>query len=177
MYQGTSWEYVQFLWLANNGASAFLADEGVNMLEAWINTGMVRPYVMASTVWGSAPVPAVPTMYGDSLTTWSVTKQGALVAQTSAFRVRDTIALVVHVVDETGASLSGAQVFLEVRDSSGAVVTSLQGFSDDTGDAVLKWKTGRRQATGQYSGVIVDILKNGYAYEALGTTTVDFTLQ
>ncbi|NIM48751.1 MAG: hypothetical protein GTO22_05755, partial [Gemmatimonadales bacterium] len=35
LYQPTSWEYIQFLWKANNGQNAFLADEGVNLLEAW----------------------------------------------------------------------------------------------------------------------------------------------
>ena len=178
VYQGTSWEYVQFLSLANAGASAFLADEGINMLDAWINTGMVQPYVMASTAWGAAPVPPTPAMHSDSLTTWSVTKQDALVAQTDTFKVRDTVAFVAQVVDETGAPLSGAQVFLEVRDGAGTVVTSLQGFSDDTGEAVLKWKTGRREATGQYSGVIVDILKNGFSYNpSVGVNSAGFTLQ
>jgi hypothetical protein len=51
LYQPTSWEYIQFLYLANNGENAFLADEGVNMLEAWLNTGMAAPHVMASTEW------------------------------------------------------------------------------------------------------------------------------
>jgi hypothetical protein len=52
MYQPTSWEYVQFLSLANNGSNAFLADEGANLLEAWLNTGMAEPYIMATTAWG-----------------------------------------------------------------------------------------------------------------------------
>jgi hypothetical protein len=56
-YQGTSWEYVQFLWLANNTpAGAFLADEGKYMLDAWINADpaapMVPPFVMATATWG-----------------------------------------------------------------------------------------------------------------------------
>ena len=55
MYQPTSWEYIQFLYLANNRGNAFLADEGVNMLEAWLNTGMAAPYVMAQTTWGTPP--------------------------------------------------------------------------------------------------------------------------
>ena len=177
VYQGTSWEYVQFLWLANNGTSAFLAAEGQNMLEAWINTGMVQPYVMASTVWGDAPVPPTPALHADSLTTWSVTKQGDLLGQIDVFNVRDTVAIVANVVDEAGAPLPGAQVFLEVRDGGGGLVISLQGFSDDAGKAVLKWKTGRREAPGQYTGNIVDILKNGYEYAATGTTIVPFTLQ
>jgi hypothetical protein len=53
MYQPTSWEYVQFLYLANNKQNAFLAQEGVNLLDAWLNTGMAEPYVMASATWGS----------------------------------------------------------------------------------------------------------------------------
>ncbi len=69
-YQGTSWEYVQFL---NNavsntptGAGApnpvtpFLADEGKNFLDAWLNATdangqtMVPPFVMATATWGAA---------------------------------------------------------------------------------------------------------------------------
>ncbi len=57
LYQTTSWEYIQFLYLANNGSNAFLANEGVNLLHAWLNTGMAEPVVMASTTWGTAPAP------------------------------------------------------------------------------------------------------------------------
>jgi hypothetical protein len=57
LYQPTSWEYIQFLYLANNGQNAFLADEGLNLLNAWLNTGMAEPFVMASATWGSAPAP------------------------------------------------------------------------------------------------------------------------
>ncbi|HSQ70331.1 MAG TPA: fibronectin type III domain-containing protein, partial [Steroidobacteraceae bacterium] len=52
LYQPTSWEYVQFLYLANRRENAFLADEGVNLLDAWLATGMAEPYVMASATWG-----------------------------------------------------------------------------------------------------------------------------
>jgi hypothetical protein len=51
LYQPTSWEYVQFLDLANTGASAFLADEGSNLRDAWLTTGMADPRVMASAIW------------------------------------------------------------------------------------------------------------------------------
>jgi len=54
MYQPTSWEYIQFLALANTGSNTFLADEGGNILDAWLNTGMAAPYVMASTTWTPA---------------------------------------------------------------------------------------------------------------------------
>jgi hypothetical protein len=62
-YQGTSWEYVLFLWKANKGTdpavggNAFLGEEGVNMLDAWINADpaapMVPPFVMATATWGN----------------------------------------------------------------------------------------------------------------------------
>jgi len=57
MYQPTSWEYVQFLYLGNNKTNTFLAAEGDNLLAAWLNTGMAEPMVMASATWGSAPPP------------------------------------------------------------------------------------------------------------------------
>jgi hypothetical protein len=61
LYQGTSWEYVQFLYLANTlPGGAFLADEGDNMLEAWLNTGMVPPYVMESITWINPGCPYPP---------------------------------------------------------------------------------------------------------------------
>ncbi len=56
LYQPTSWEYIQFLYLANTGQNAFLAAEGTNLLNAWINTGMANPYVMVTAAWGN-PVP------------------------------------------------------------------------------------------------------------------------
>lgn len=60
LYQGTSWEYIQFLNLANNRENVFLGQEGVNMLDAWLNAvtemdplmrTMVAPIVMASVDW------------------------------------------------------------------------------------------------------------------------------
>jgi hypothetical protein len=58
-YQGTSWEYIQFLWKANNEQNAFLGQEGINMLDAWLNADpanpMVPPFVMATSTWGCVP--------------------------------------------------------------------------------------------------------------------------
>ncbi|HSN75450.1 MAG TPA: hypothetical protein VL334_10255 [Anaerolineae bacterium] len=51
LYQPTSWEYIQFLYLANLGQNAFLGQEGAKLLDAWLNTGMAEPYVMASADW------------------------------------------------------------------------------------------------------------------------------
>lgn len=57
MYQPTSWEYIQFLLLANNGMSAVHATKGTDLFEAWRNTGMAAPVTMAQARWGSsAPV-------------------------------------------------------------------------------------------------------------------------
>jgi hypothetical protein len=53
LYQPTSWEYIQFLDLANTGEIAFLADEGAQLLDAWLNTGMAAPYAMATTSWSN----------------------------------------------------------------------------------------------------------------------------
>ncbi len=51
MYQPTSWEYIQFLSLSNNGTVSFLKDEGKNLLQAWLHTGMAEPHVMATASW------------------------------------------------------------------------------------------------------------------------------
>jgi hypothetical protein len=59
-YQQTSWEYIQFLWLANDGASEFLGLEGVNMLDAWLNTGMSPPLEMALATAAIEVVSGVP---------------------------------------------------------------------------------------------------------------------
>lgn len=74
LYQGTSWEYIQFLEEANNGTdpaeggNAFLGDEGENMMEAWINADvpvaiqvagdrkMVPPVIMATASWAFGEV-------------------------------------------------------------------------------------------------------------------------
>ena len=59
LYQPTSWEYIQFLALANNGSdpaqggNAFLGMEGEYMLEAWLEKGMAAPHVMATATWGN----------------------------------------------------------------------------------------------------------------------------
>jgi hypothetical protein len=58
LYQPTSWEYIQFLYLANRRTNAFLANEGQKLLDTWLATGMAEPVVMAETAWGAAPQPA-----------------------------------------------------------------------------------------------------------------------
>ncbi len=48
-YQQTSWEYVHFLVTDNDGLSPFLGNEGVNLLDAWLNTGQSAPFEITST--------------------------------------------------------------------------------------------------------------------------------
>lgn len=48
LYQTASWEYVQFLWKANDGGNAFLASVGDDLLEAWLETGQSAPVTMAT---------------------------------------------------------------------------------------------------------------------------------
>ncbi len=54
LYQPTIWEYIQFLTLANEGSVVFLKDEGKNLLQAWLHTGMAEPHEMSSTTWTPA---------------------------------------------------------------------------------------------------------------------------
>ena len=61
MYQPTSWEYVQFLYLANQTDNPQLASTGRDYLDAWLNTGMAEPHVMATATWqGTGPVAPPP---------------------------------------------------------------------------------------------------------------------
>jgi hypothetical protein len=178
LYQPTSWEYIQFLWKANTGGNSFLANEGINLLDAWLHTAMAAPYVMASTTWGTAPTPATPTMVISSLSTWSIDKKGNLTTLSDVFKSGDSIGIEAVVNDEEGLPLSGAQVFLDILDDGGTPVSSLQGFTDTSGVAVLKWKTSRRQAAGNYSAEVNNILKSGYEYDAANSTTsATFTIQ
>ncbi|MFO1076466.1 MAG: hypothetical protein U1E73_01930 [Planctomycetota bacterium] len=55
LYQTSSWEYIQFLRLANPGTSAFLANAGVNLFDAWRNTGQSPPERMALARWCNLP--------------------------------------------------------------------------------------------------------------------------
>jgi hypothetical protein len=176
-YQPTSWEYIQFLRLANNGLNPFLADEGVFLLEAWLNTTMAAPYVMASTTWGNAPVPATPKMHTQNLNTFRAGKRGQVI-QTDIFKTQDNLLLEAEVVDEFGAALTGAQVFVEVADSGGNPVVSLEGFSDDIGTAQLQWRIPRQQAPDLYTAKVTGIIKNGYEFQSgIGQDSVSFTVQ
>jgi hypothetical protein len=76
-YQGTSWEYVQFMWLENDMQNEFLGMEGVNFLDAWVNADeqygaigtMVPPYPMATATWGDVCTPGPEGPYGHATCT------------------------------------------------------------------------------------------------------------
>lgn len=55
LYQTSSWEYIQFLKLANPGTNAFLATAGDELFDAWRNTGQSTPEVMAKARWCNMP--------------------------------------------------------------------------------------------------------------------------
>ncbi|UCF21027.1 MAG: hypothetical protein JSU87_06460 [Gemmatimonadota bacterium] len=178
LYQPTSWEYIQFLYLANQGLNPFLADEGVYLLDAWLNTGMAEPYVMASTIWGTAPVPATPKMIVNSLATWCTGKGGQFTQPCDTFRARDTIGWIAVVLDEFESPVSGAQVFTEIRDASEALVTEKQGFTDANGEAPFTWRIPRGQAPGVYTVNVANVLHASFEYDAAGSVTqTPFTIQ
>lgn len=55
LYQTASWEYIQFLLLANPGTSPFLATAGQDVFDAYMATGRSAPEVMSSAHWCSMP--------------------------------------------------------------------------------------------------------------------------
>jgi hypothetical protein len=114
LYQGTSWEYIQFLANNNNGQNAFLGAEGINMLEAWINADitapdvlvvngdrkMVPPVVMTSTTWGTVgSVNTPPLAVNDS---YSVNQDTELAVPAPGVLVNDS--------DEDGDALTAVFV-------------------------------------------------------------------
>jgi len=83
-----------------------------------------------------------------------------------------------HILDQEVSAVSGAQVFLEIRDASSNQITSLQGLSNADGYAVLKWKISRKQNPGTYTANLVHVVKSGYSFApAISKTIVTFTIQ
>ena len=146
-----------------------------------VNNGGAPVTLTAHAVCALGGTPAAPPsmdLVVDNLTTWSVSNKGALVAPSGEFKAGATIAIVAHTVSDAGEGLSGSQVFVQIRDAGGALVTSLQGFSDANGDAVTKWKTPRRLASGPHRVTVADVINNGYNFRPdLGQTTATFTIR
>lgn len=178
MYQPTSWEYIQFLHLANDGSKTFLANEGANLLEAWRNTGMAAPYVMATAFWGTPPAPPTLDLVCSQLGTYALLKDGSVGTATSTFTVGSSVGIRAVMLDNAAKPVSGVQAFIDVADSGGKVVSTLQGFTDANGVTVVKWSTNRKTVKGTYTATVKDALKSGYTFKpAAGTTTVTFTIQ
>lgn len=55
LYQTASWEYIQFLRLANPGTNTFLQNTGIDLFDAWRNTGQSTPERMALARWCDLP--------------------------------------------------------------------------------------------------------------------------
>ncbi len=55
LYQASSWEYIQFLLLANTQQDPFLAMTGQNLFNGWRQTGMSAPERMATASWCRLP--------------------------------------------------------------------------------------------------------------------------
>ncbi len=55
LYQTSSWEYIQFLKLANPASSSFLASAGDELFDAWRNTGQSTPELMSRARWCDLP--------------------------------------------------------------------------------------------------------------------------
>jgi hypothetical protein len=60
----------------------------------------------------------------------------------------------------------------------GSEVVSLQGFSDTSGDALLQWKTSRREAPGSYTAEVREVINTGYEFDAgASAPPVTFVIQ
>ena len=142
LYQPTSWEYIQFLNLANDGNSDFLGQEGTNMLEAWLNTGMAEPFVMAEANW----IQALPEASVTILETgrW-VRKKGSYAKSyfqaTSKFTVGEKIVIRLGIRGEEDEVISTANAILDISGPQAISLTSSE--SKTSGFAEATWSTVR----------------------------------
>jgi hypothetical protein len=126
MYQPTSWEYIQFLWLANEGENAFLADEGQHLLHAWLATGMAEPFVMAEATWGGGSGGG-----GCGATT---------PALLSADGAHQTVSLAWE-GDAANSAIAGYKVYYD-QAQKGQAITTLPCVTPDQGDCTAYTDTG-----------------------------------
>ncbi|MCQ1537073.1 hypothetical protein FTO70_15615 [Methanosarcina sp. KYL-1] len=166
LYQPTSWEYVQFLYLANDGSNNFLGGEGKKLLDAWLNNGMAEPYEMANATWTASPLPPVSGLVVSELVTLSVDRKGNPAEQSDTFALKDTVGIRVEIEDSTGSPISGSAVFLSILDPEGKEVASLQGLTDENGQVVITWKTSNKQGAGEYTVDVTDVVMDGYEYNS-----------
>ncbi|MBL8726649.1 MAG: hypothetical protein JNK49_21590 [Planctomycetes bacterium] len=131
LYQTSSWEYIQFLRLANPGTSTFLANTGIDLFDAWRNTGQSAPERMAMARWCNLPGT------GEDLVLESGVN-GAATDTTCAKRVEggDTVTFRVRSPNQTFAANLGALMY-QLHDASAPPAPFLPGIRLDRADAVV----------------------------------------
>ncbi|MBT8439041.1 MAG: hypothetical protein KJO91_04880, partial [Gammaproteobacteria bacterium] len=160
LYQPTSWEYIQFLNLANDGSSEFLGSEGDNMLEAWLRTGMAEPFVMTSAKWNVTEQDCTaaigsPEGNDDCLSPIEAGVSGLETGQlvkgrpgkkaksafrkTTDFSVGDTVVIRLQVLDSDGEAAPNAVIHLQVAGPETIYLDSTK--SDENGYARAFWQT------------------------------------
>ncbi len=193
LYQGTSWEYIQFLNNSNDGSVASLAAEGVNMLEAWINAEvpvamevagdrkMVPPIVMATAVWpaGAEPPPVEDDYVGvTEIVTGSLTGKGKnqVFTESTSFSQGDSVIIRSTVKDDSGVAVANATVTTTIGGGESATVTAI---SDASGVAETGWKTSAPNRKGQggtpvgaYNIVTSVVVAGDYTWDGIETGQV-----
>lgn len=153
LYQGTSWEYVQFLNNANTRQNAFLGQEGANMLQAWLNTGMAPPYVMTSTTWGTPPTGGTTEVGVNAMSSgyYQVTGKGGNTVTTfiatSDITRGEAVIIRSIVTDNNGNPVPDAIVTINI--SGPQTATSTSGPSNANGVAEASWQTSQPNRKGQ----------------------------
>ena len=202
LYQGTSWEYIQFLYKANkgtnpeDGGNAFLGAEGVFMLEAWINAEvpdaievegdrrMVPPIVMATVTWPPTDPPVDPPPGDDdqvgvaSIVTGILSGKGKnkVFTELSSFNQGDTIVIRSTVLDEHEVPVSNATVTTTI---TGPETTTVTAISDANGLAEASWKTtapNRKGAggtePGNYTATTTAVVADDFVWDGVATNVV-----
>ena len=131
MYQTASWEYIQFLRLANPGTNTFLQNTGIDLFDAWRNTGQSTPERMSLARWCDLPGT------GEDLVLESGVN-GALPDATCGKRVEagDTITYKASSPNGTFATNLGAIVY-QLHDASAPPAPFLPGIWLDHADATI----------------------------------------
>lgn len=182
LYQGTSWEYIQFLNNANTRENSFLANEGINMLEAWLNTGMAKPQLMASTIWGTPPSGGNNTPAAIGVTTittgyYQTSGKGnnkiSSFINTTDIPQGESVVIRSLVTDNSGNPVAGAIVTSTISGPETTTVTS--NASDTNGVAEATWATSspNRKGNGGTSNGIYTITTSNVSgnWNNITTTT------
>ncbi len=176
LYQATSWEFVQFLHLANDGSIAHLANAGADLLDAWLNTGMATPEIMASTTW-TAPPP--PREFGIAdLTSLGRDALGNPVVR-KTFNAGDGVGLRVRVEDTNGAPVADVALTIEIRSRFAELpLATLTTTSDAAGEALVVWRSKQGMRSGRYRAIIAAAVRSGdFFLGELGVMSHDFELR